>query len=97
MDWFSWLMVNFFAIGLMRMIVFAAIKSNEIGKTVGKKVEDFGANVFQTLPILPLGQGGERVGIRGVGRGIGGIPDAFVGKFEDRSRKQVSRWLDETI
>jgi hypothetical protein len=55
MDRFSWLMVNFFAIGLMWMIVFAAIKANEIGKVVGPRVQKFGENVFQTLPILPAG------------------------------------------
>jgi hypothetical protein len=55
MDWFSWLMVNFFAIGLMRMIFFAALKSNELGKSVGGKVQSFGENVFKTLPILPMG------------------------------------------
>jgi hypothetical protein len=48
-------MVNFFAIGLMWMIVFAAIKANKIGEGVGQKVQDFGENVFQTLPILPAG------------------------------------------
>lgn len=55
MDWFSWLMVNFFGIGLMWMIVFAAIKANEIGKTVGEKVQKFGETTFKTLPILPAG------------------------------------------
>jgi len=55
MDRFSWLMVNFFAIGLMRMIFFAAMKSNELGKTIGGQVEKVGENVFRTMPILKIG------------------------------------------
>ncbi|MEI8008048.1 MAG: hypothetical protein WCI00_00965 [bacterium] len=55
MDRFSWLMVNFFAIGLMRMIFFAAMRSNELGKTIGGQVEKVGENVFRTMPILKIG------------------------------------------
>ena len=55
MDRFSWLMINFFAIGLMRMIFFAALKASKLGEEIGGKVESFGKNVFQTLPILPIG------------------------------------------
>lgn len=40
MDRFSWLMVNFFGIGLMWMIFFAALKANKLGESIGKKVED---------------------------------------------------------
>ena len=40
-DRFSWLMVNFFAIGLMWMLVFAAIKANKLGEAVGKPIQDF--------------------------------------------------------
>lgn len=55
MDRFSRLIVNFFGIGLMWMIVFAAIKANKIGEKVGQKVQDFGETTFRTLPILPTG------------------------------------------
>jgi len=41
MDWFSWLIVNFFAIGLMWMVVFAAIKANALGKKIGQGVQNF--------------------------------------------------------
>lgn len=55
MDRFSRLMVNFFAIGLMWMIVFAAIKASKIGEGVGERVQKFGETTFRTLPILPAG------------------------------------------
>ena len=51
-------MVNFFAIGLMWMVVFAAIKSNTLGEKIGGGIETFGKNVFSTLPILPIGKDG---------------------------------------
>lgn len=83
MDWFSWLMVNFFAIGLMRMIFFAALKSNELGKSVGGKVQSFGENVFKTLPILPMGWW---VGLGSAANVLKSVPDRWV---NDREREQV--------
>lgn len=41
LDRFSWMIVNFFAIGLMRMIFFAAIRANAIGAKIGKSVQEF--------------------------------------------------------
>ena len=59
LDRFSWLVVNFFAIGLMRMILFAAITASSLGKALGAPIQSFGEKFFQTLPILPIGAGGK--------------------------------------
>lgn len=95
MDRFSWLMVNFFAIGLMWMIFFAALKSNELGKMVGGKVESFGANVFKTLPIIPMGPEGKWVGIGSIGTVVGGMPDTYISNLKEAWNKQVRDWIDD--
>jgi len=54
LDRLSRLIVNFFAIGLLRTILFAAIKANALGDFIQKQVQDFGQNVFSTMPIISL-------------------------------------------
>ena len=82
MDRFSWLMINFFAVGLMRMIFFAALSASKLGKEIGWKVESFGKNVFQTMPILPIGWW---VGIGSAAKVLWWVPDRWVA---DRTRAQ---------
>ncbi|MDD3262849.1 MAG: hypothetical protein PHR61_03300 [Candidatus Absconditabacteria bacterium] len=56
-DWFSWMIVSFCGIGIMRFILFAAIKaSGTIGK-VGESIKNFGENVIKTAPIVPMAGG----------------------------------------
>ena len=93
MDWFSWLIVNFFAIGLMWMIVFAAIKANALGEKIGGGVQSFWSNVFQTLPILPIGEGGKWVGIGSAARVINRMPDAYVTNQNTVWEAQATEWL----
>jgi hypothetical protein len=91
-------MINLFAIGLMRMIVFAAIKANVIGEKIAggeKGIQKFGENVFRTLPILPIGKGGERVGVGSAAKVIGNIPDRYNQKLDTEGNKQVENWLGE--
>ena len=54
MDRFSRLVVNFFAIGILWTILFAAIKANALGAKIGAGIQEFGANVFQTMPVVPI-------------------------------------------
>ena len=61
LDRLSRLIVNFFAIWLLWTIVFAAIKANSLGEKIGGGIQDFGGKFFSTLPVLPIGQWGERV------------------------------------
>lgn len=81
LDWFSRLVVNFFAIWLLRTIVFAAIKSNKIGEKIGGGIQKFGANVFSTLPVLPMGAGGAWVWIGSAYNVLSKVPER---KVEDR-------------
>ena len=90
MDWFSWLMVNFFAIGLMWMIVFAAIRANELGKSVGSTVEDFGSKFFQTLPILPIGWW---VGIGSAATVLKWAPDTRIRQRESAQRQIADEYV----
>ncbi len=85
MDRFSWLMVNFFAVGLMRMIFFAALKASKLGESIGWWVEKFGKNVFQTLPILPIWKDGTWVGISSATKVLWWVPDRWIA---DRTRAQ---------
>lgn len=62
-DWFSWMIVSFCGIGIMRFILFAAIKASGVIGKVGEKVQEFGTNVIKTTPIIPFGSDGGKVGI----------------------------------
>lgn len=94
LDWFSWLIVNFFAVGLLWTILFAAIKANELGKAVGAPIQSFGANVFRTLPILPIGEGGAGVGIGSAYNTIKQIPDRKIADMDARQTEKVGYLLD---
>lgn len=53
-DRFSWMIVSFCGIGIMRFILFAAIKASwAIGK-VWDTIKSFWENVFKTAPIVPI-------------------------------------------
>jgi hypothetical protein len=56
-DWFSWMLLSFCGIGIMRFILFAAIKASGTIWAVGEKIKDFGENVFKSAPIIPIGGG----------------------------------------
>lgn len=95
LDWFSRLIVNFFAIALLWTIVFAAIKANAVWAGIGKTIQDFGEGVFTTLPILPYGPWGERVGI---GAAYNTFKDRPAERVEARENKQlndVQKWYND--
>jgi len=64
------------------MIFFAALSASKLGKEIGWKVESFGKNVFQTMPILPIGWW---VGIGSAAKVLWWVPDRWVA---DRTRAQ---------
>jgi|GEM_PF-3824085 len=92
LDVFSWFLVNMVGIGLMRGIVFAAIKSNSIGEKIGGQVQTFGSNFFQTLPILPV-PGGEPVGLGSFGKVMGELPQKYVEHREREQEQRVKEWI----
>ena len=89
LDRFSWLIVNFFAIGLLWTIVFAAIKSNVLGKAVGKPIEDFGKNFFATMPIVPFNEGQSKVGIGSLTSGLTQAPQTWVDQRMNTQKNEV--------
>ena len=93
MDRFSRLMVNFFAVGLMRMIFFTAIKANAIGEKVGARVQEFWGNVFKTLPILPIGEGGAWVGVGSAYNVVNRMPETRVSERNSVWEAQATEWL----
>lgn len=78
------------------MVVFAAIQSNKLWKSIGGKIESFGKNVFSTLPILPLGEDGARVGIGSAYSVAKTLPDTWMNSRENQQTAQVNKWLDES-
>ena len=90
MDRFSWLRVNFFAIGLMRLIFFAAMKSNELGKSIGGQVEKVGENIFRTMPILPIGWW---VGIGSATNVLKQVPDRWIADKNSEQNKIVQDYV----
>lgn len=95
LDWFSWLLLNCFAIGLMRMVLFAAIKANALGEVIGQKVQDFGGKFLQTLPILPIGQDGNKVGIGTAASAIGNFPDQYIAKRKSDQTGVIDKFIEE--
>ncbi len=96
LDRFSWFMVNLFAIGLMWMIVFAAIKANILGEKIGQKIQDFWQNTFSTLPILPIGPGGAWVGIGSAASVVNRLPDTWIQDRTNTQEAQVRDWVDSS-
>lgn len=93
LDRFSWLLVNFFAIGLMWMVVFAAIKSNKLWEKIWWSVEKFGANMFQTLPIIPMWEGNKNVGIGSMAKVLADSPNRYLQNLETKDSQIVWDWL----
>lgn len=57
LDFFPWIILNIFGIGLMWTILMAAFKSNVFTKGVAEKVQGFAENAIKTAPIIPIGGG----------------------------------------
>lgn len=56
-DRFSWMIVSFCGIGIMRFILFAAIKASWTIWKVGESIKNFWENVIKTAPIVPIAGG----------------------------------------
>lgn len=95
MDRFSRLMVNFFAVGLMWMIFFTAIKANAIWEKVGARVQEFWGNVFKTLPILPIGEGGAWVGVGSAFNVANRMPETRVSQRNSAGEAQATEWMQQ--
>lgn len=100
LDWFSWIIVNLISLWLMRALVFAAIKSNSIGKKFGQQIETFGSGFMSTLPIVPM-PGGTRAGVGSIANEAGnllgknGSPGLIMQRRMDRDTKAVQAFIDE--
>lgn len=58
-DWFSWMLICFSGIGIMRFILFAAIKASGTIGEIGEKIKAFWENAISTAPIISLPGGGK--------------------------------------
>lgn len=96
LDRFSWLVVNFFAIGILRTILFAAIKANALWEKIGGEIQRFWANVFQTLPILPFGKEGQRVGLGSAFEELRQVPTRRVEERESEQKDIVRKYIEGT-
>lgn len=95
LDRLSWMVVNFFAIGLLRTILFAAIKANSLGDRIQKNVQTFGANVFQSIPIVPFGEWGkQRVGIGAALAGITQAPQRWASERINAQERAVAKLFE---
>lgn len=56
-DWFSWMIICFSGIGIMRFILFAAIKASGTIGEIWDKIKDFWVNAITTAPIPIPGLG----------------------------------------
>ena len=99
LDWFSWIIVNLISLWLMRALVFAAIKSNSIGKKFGQQIETFGSGFMSTLPIIPM-PGGTRAGVGSIAKEAGnlfgreGSDGLIVSRRKQRDQTAVQAFID---
>lgn len=54
LDSFSWMLLNFFAIGILWFLVFWAIKSNALGDKIWSSLEGIGKGIMWNLPVVPI-------------------------------------------
>ncbi len=94
LDRLSRLIVNFFAIGLLRTILFAAIKANALGEAIGKQVQDFGQNVFATMPILPIGKWWQWVGVGSTWNVLSNRPEEYIRERVAADTAKVAELFD---
>lgn len=88
-DFFSWLIVSFFGVWIMRFVLFAAIKASGTVWAAGEKIKEFGENVFKTAPIIPFGD--SRVGAWTLGKAVS--KGEYAEKFRDN---RVVKYNDQT-
>ena len=67
MDLFGYIVINLFAIGLMRFLFFVAMKSSKTLGEIGGRIDEFGRNVMGSLPIVPIPGASGPVGIKRLG------------------------------
>jgi len=94
MDRFSRLMINFFAIALLWMIVFAAIKASALGEKIGGTIESFGKNVLGTMPIVSIPWSDEKVGVGTMLRTLGNIPKRKAEALVAADNEVVTNYLN---
>ena len=84
----------------MRALVFAAIKSNSIGKNIGQQIETFGTGFMSTLPIIPM-PGGTRAGVGSIANEAGnlfgrdGSDGLIISRRKTRDQQAVQAFIDE--
>lgn len=99
LDRFSWIIVNLVSVGLMRALVFAAIKANSLGKSFAAPIEKFGTGFMSTLPIFNTPWG--KAGVGTIGSGVkdivwdGNTPGAYIQNKLDRDRDVVTKFIEE--
>lgn len=96
LDRFSWLVVNLMAVGLMRWLVFTAIKANSLGDKFGWGIQKFGGNLLSTLPIFSIpGSWDKKVGIWSIAKVLKNTPDEYISHIsreqEDVAEKVVNK------
>lgn len=84
----SWLIINFFGIALMRMVVFATLKTNEFTKWVAETIESTAKQFLGTVPIIPIGWG---IWTTTAGK----IPDLIKQKYVDTKLRDQENMLEE--
>jgi hypothetical protein len=62
-DYFSWIIMNLFGIGMMWFIVMAALKSSELTKGVAESVGKLSWSILQSAPIIPIPGTGKRTSL----------------------------------
>ena len=79
------------------MIFFAALKANELGKSVGEPIQNFGQNVFSTLPILPIWKGGKWVGVGSAFNVAKDIPSSYISNLDRKQLESLDKDNDDKI
>jgi|GEM_PF-5642504 len=76
LDFFPWLILNIFGIGLMRTILMATMKSTAFTSGVVNSMDKFAKNLVTTANIIPIGGGTSIAAMKNAGRQISNSIDS---------------------
>lgn len=99
-DFFGRLVINIFAIAVVWMIMFTALKSSDFGKSIAKSVENTGKSILWDIPLVPvpwMWKDGWRwwVWANTLSEGLWRIPQQIQNNSSRRQNEDISKFMNK--
>jgi len=94
LNFFGYIFVNLFAIGVMRMVFFAAMKTSKTLGNIGDKINKKGTEMLWSLPIIPL-PWGWKAGVGSVfGTGYDSLAGTVTSEVLNKNKRTSGEWIN---